>query len=284
MNPSVRQIFVFLVLLCLFSAIADALIVHMHQGNLMTSRFIMCCPAVAALATCAIFRLDLSTLGWRRPSGRWFALSYCLPVLYAFPVYLFAWLAVPHSFALKVFEAATASSYDLARRPIFGTFGVGVPLLLTVGMIATITWALGEELGWRGFLLPRLVSCLGFTRGCLVSGLIWAVWHYPDLLWGDYNAGTNPRFATACFTLMVIAMAFPLGWLRLRTRSVWPCALLHASHNVFIQGIFDALTANVGRERYITTEFGAGLVLTLGATALYFWGRRAEVRITPEAA
>jgi uncharacterized protein len=57
--------------------------------------------------------------------------------------------------------------------------------------------------------------------------------------------------------------------------------VLHASHNLFIQAIFDRITAPVGRTLYITTEFGAGMVLTVGACALYFWTRRKEVSQAP---
>ncbi len=78
---------------------------------------------------------------------------------------------------------------------------------------------------------------------------------------------------------MVIADSYILGWLRFKSGSLWTAAVLHASHNLFIQAIFDGMTAPVGRVLYVTTEFGAGLVLTVGAFALYFWTRRAEVSL-----
>jgi membrane protease YdiL (CAAX protease family) len=83
---------------------------------------------------------------------------------------------------------------------------------------------MGEEIGWRGFLLPRLVSQFDFTVGCLLSGCIWAVWHYPGLLFADYNAGTNPVYALTCFTLMLIGDSYVFGWMRLRSNSIWPAA------------------------------------------------------------
>jgi membrane protease YdiL (CAAX protease family) len=125
-----------------------------------------------------------------------------------------------------------------------------------------------------------LVEQTGFTWGCLLSGSIWAMWHYPGLLFADYNAGTRPAFALTCFTLMVIADSYILGWLRLKSGSLWTGAILHASHNLFIQAIFDRMTAPVGRVLYVTTEFGAGLVLTTGACALYLWTRRNELAKT----
>ena len=63
-------------------------------------------------------------------------------------------------------------------------------------VIFEAVWSLGEELGWRGFLFPRLQQRFGFHGACLISGLIWAVWHYPEILWTDFKAGTNAVFAS----------------------------------------------------------------------------------------
>lgn len=269
-HSSTRPVWIFLAVLVVFSAISDLISIHLAHPNPMTDRFIMWCPAFATFLTCGICRIKLTTLGWRWPAPRWLALAYFVPLLYALPVYVVTWLAVPGSFDPTTYMQNIAGSYNLAAAPVFGTFAVGLPLTVTVGMIASVTWALGEEIGWRGFLLPRMASRFGYTG----ASLIWAVWHYPTLLFGTYNAGTNPVYAVACFTLSVVAMSFATSWLRLRTHSVWPCALIHASHNTFVQGVFDPLTANTGVARYLTTEFGAGLALAIAVTAYLFWARR----------
>lgn len=262
-----RQIWIFLAAVCFFSAMSDTLRIHVDHQNPMLDRFAMWGPTGAAVITCWICRIDIRTLGWQWPSTRWLVLGYCVPPLYAAVAYLCVWAFVPQAFALDAFMSAVAGAYNLADYKVFGTFVVGIPLLLTVGVIASLTWALGEELGWRGFLFPRLMGRFGFRGACLISGLIWAVWHYPGLVWGHYNAGTNPVYALTCFTLSITAAAFISGWLRLRSGSVWPCALLHASHNLFVQSIFDGLTAKTGPVLYLTTEFGLALTLTTGLAA-----------------
>ena len=110
--------------------------------------------------------------------------------------------------------------------------------------------------------VPSAPPAVGFHGACLISGAIWAVWHYPGLLWADYNAGTNAVFAIGCFTVSITAMAYIMGYLRTCSDSIWPCVLLHATHNTFVQGLFDPLTAPTGWPKYITTEFGAGLAVT----------------------
>lgn len=286
MKPLAKQILTFLCLVFLFSSLPYFLMItsgHIGSGNGLVVRLVMWCPAAAAFSTCALLGIDTRTLGWNWRPIRFEALGYLLPLLYAIPVYVVVWIAVRGSFGLGAFEKEAAESLSLPSSPHLATFGLMIPLLATLGVIGSLASALGEEIGWRGFLLPRLTGQFGFTAGCTVSGLIWAAWHYPGLLWADYNAGTNPKYALACFTAMVVAMAFIMGWLRLKSGSLWPCAMLHASHNLFIQAILDRITAPAGRALYYTTEFGCGLVLTIGATAVYFWSRRGELAETARA-
>lgn len=282
MRPIAKQIVLFLLLVFLFSSLSYTLTVSKHNlgvGGGQLVRLLMWCPAFAAFATCALCRIDLASLGWKWRPAKYEFMGYIVPVIYALPVYVVCWIAIQGSFHLDAVEAGAAKSFGLTNSPNLALFGLQLPLFASVGVIASLASATGEEIGWRGFLLPRLTSQFGFTLGCFFSGCIWAVWHYPLLLWANYNAGTSPAYALTCFTLMVIGCAFIMGWLRLRSGSLWPCAMLHASHNLFIQGIFDRLTAPVGRALYVTTEFGAGLVLTVGATAVFFWLRRKEVTI-----
>ena len=227
----------------------------------------MWCPGSAAVVTCLLLHVPVARLGFKRPAQRFIWLSYFLPLFYATPVYVFTWIVIHGSFAPKPYDAMMAGQYGLANWPALGTLGVALPLLFTINVVSTITWALGEELGWRGLMFPTLLERVGFHGACLITGIVWAAWHYPGLIWADYNAGTDARFAITCFTLMVIAMSYVSGYLRLRSRSVWPSVLIHATHNTFIQGIFDPLTAAAGWAKYMTSEFGLGLAIAMVITA-----------------
>jgi hypothetical protein len=55
---------------------------------------------------------------------------------------------------------------------------------------------------------------------------------------------------------------------------VWPAAILHASHNLYVQAFFDRVTVDTGPTKWITGEFGAGLALAFIALALLFWRAR----------
>jgi membrane protease YdiL (CAAX protease family) len=280
MPPAARQILAFLALAFAFSSIPYALIIHsghLASGGGMAVRFIMWCPALAALATCALFRIDLATLGWNWRPAKYVGLAYLLPWLYALPVYVACWLVIRGSFAFSAYAARAATSWGFDKSPGFPAWALAILLTAAIGITGSLSTALGEEIGWRGFLLPRLTGHFGFTIGCLFSGLIWAVWHFPLLLFADYNSGTDKRYALACFTVMIIGSSFQMGWLRLKSGSLWPCAMLHASHNLIIQSILDQLTTQSGAALYVTTEFGFGLALTCAAVAVFFWIRRREV-------
>lgn len=278
-----KQILVFLILAFGFSCLPYYLIIHsghLRVGNGMGGALIMWCPALAALVTCALLRIDVARLGWKWRPTRYQVWSYVIPILYALPVYVAAWALIRGSFAFSDFAKQTGTAFGFPHHPTTATLLLAIPAYGTVGVISGMARALGEEIGWRGFLFPRLAAQAGFTWGCVLTGCIWAVWHYPVLLFADYNAGTPPAYALACFTLMVIAAAFIWGWLRLKSDSLWTSVILHASHNVFIQAIFDGMTKPAGRTLYITTEFGVGLVVTMWVVALYLWTRRGELSST----
>ncbi len=275
-----RQILVFIACVAAFSSVPYFFIIHsghLAAGNGLMVVGLMWCPAFAAFATCGFFRIDIASLGWKWRPFRYEVWAYLVPIFYAFPVYAVTWLFIGGSFQFAAFAAPLGAAFGFPHWPRTIALLVALPTYASVGVIGSMAHTLGEEIGWRGFLLPRLVGRLGFTLGCFVSGCIWAVWHYPALLLADYNSGTTPIYALSCFTIMVIGDAYVFGWFRLKSGSLWPAAILHASHNLFIQAIFDRMTRQSGKPLYITTEFGAGLALTVGACAIYLWTRRREV-------
>ncbi len=151
----------------------------------------------------------------------------------------------------------------------------------TISMARSASSALGEESGWRGFLAPRLVPQFGFTAGALLLGAIWTLWHMPLILFGSYNQGAPAWITLPCFTVPTVSHAVILTWLRMKTRSVWPCAILHASHNLFIQSVFTPLTGSHGAvTAYTIGEFGLCVPLLVMGLAVWFWSRRAEALAT----
>lgn len=95
--------------------------------------------------------------------------------------------------------------------------------------------ALGEELGWRGFLLPKMIAG-GVPHPYLASGIVWAAWHLPLIAFGGfYHQASDTLLVALAYATSIIAMNFVISELRVRSGSVWVAALLHASHNFFFQ-------------------------------------------------
>jgi Type II CAAX prenyl endopeptidase Rce1-like len=78
----------------------------------------------------------------------------------------------------------------LRASPIVSTM-VYILLAGSFGLVKSLASALGEEIGWRGFLVPELFKNIGFTGTALISGVVWACWHYPLLIWSDAAVGVG---------------------------------------------------------------------------------------------
>ena len=218
---------------------------------------LMWCPGTAAMVTCLIFRRNLRGLGWGWGKSRYQATAYLLPIGYGLVAYGAVWLL-----GLGGFDESFTRSW--------------LPWLL-LGTLLNCFAALGEEIGWRGFLVPRLAVLTGFTNVSLISGFIWALWHMPLILFADYNAGAPGWYSLLCFAVMVIASSFVYAWLRLKSGSVWTGMFLHASHNFWIQGFYDPLTIDRGFTNYLTGEFGAALAIVFVILGYWYWRRRNEL-------
>ena len=102
---------------------------------------------------------------------------------------------------------------------------------LLLGPLINVIFTMGEELGWRGFLLPRLLP-LGQWKALLVSGLIWGIWHAPAIAQG-HNYPDHPILGILLMTVFCILIGIIIGWMYLNTRSPWVAALAHGSLNAW---------------------------------------------------
>jgi membrane protease YdiL (CAAX protease family) len=240
---------------------------------------LMWSPALAAILTKWIFAESVRELGWRWAGDRYLRLAYLIPLLYLLPVYSAVWISGLGGLNATTYVQSVAKNYGLSTLPAPLACAAFVLIAVTAGFIAKAGRALGEEIGWRGFLVLELYKVIGFTGAGLVSGVMWAFWHYPIILYSNYNAGTPTWYALACFTVFIVAVGFIAAWLRLRSESVWPAVILHASHNMFLQMIFTPMTTNTGHTAYVIDEFGVGLVITAVAGAFIVWNRRGELEL-----
>ncbi|PTL84540.1 CPBP family intramembrane glutamic endopeptidase [Vitiosangium sp. GDMCC 1.1324] len=98
-----------------------------------------------------------------------------------------------------------------------------------LGPFLNLPFTFGEEWGWRGYLLPRLLP-LGQWRALVLVGVIWGLWHAPLILLG-YNYPQHPVLGVLLFTVVCVLLSLLLGWMRLATGSIWSAVLAHGSLN-----------------------------------------------------
>jgi membrane protease YdiL (CAAX protease family) len=253
-----REIGVFLILTAALSALAYVPIVH--AGTLggpqsKLAALLMLAPGSAAVITYLIFERNLRPIGWRLGKLQYLLLALILPAGYCLAEYGLAWLV----------------GWGRYNRQFPSGFSAVLLSLLFNGTLS----ALLEEIGWRGFLVPKLVEVTSFTNTTLITGLIWALWHYPLIIYSDVRLGNTPLpYALLCFTAFTVGLSFPLSWLRLKSGSVWTAALLHGSHNAFMLHVFNVLTTDTGRTWLLLGEYGLVTAVIGSILAIIFWTLR----------
>lgn len=253
-----KPVLMFLGITLALSAILYIPIIGMGMGvQGLLNLGIMWCPGLAALITSTICYKSIKGLGWHWGKTRWQLLSYFLPFGYAGVVYGLVW-----TLGLGQLDLFALSDMVTVQ---------GVVSLLVLAIIGANIGALGEEIGWRGFLTPELGKDMGWIRVSLFTGGIWVLWHTPLILFSDYHSGSPIWLGWLCFAVMVMGTNFAYTWLRLKSGSLWTGVLLHGGHNFIIQAVLDPLTLSTGATSYITTEFGFGLAIAGVIVGLIFW-------------
>ncbi len=173
--------------------------------------------------------------------------------------------------------------------------GVSYPLYALISVISSLTYAplintfvaLGEEIGWRGFLYPQLKARFGRTKGWLLGGAIWGAWHWPLIWLIGYEYGTaagNPAgYAGFPVTGMLLFCVITTGWgilhdrLYERSGSIWLPALFHGAVNAAATLPLTVCLPNTGSARLLgPAPMGilAGLPFLAAAALLLIRGEK----------
>jgi membrane protease YdiL (CAAX protease family) len=153
-----------------------------------------------------------------------------------------------------------------------GQFPANFPIFVVTMLFNGTLSALLEEIAWRGFLIPKMLELTSFTKTALITGLIWAFWHYPLIIFTNVRLGNPPLvYSLVCFTIFAVGVSFATAWLRQKSGSVWPAALLHGSHNVFMLHVFNSLTTDTGGTWLLLGEYGVVTAAMGLLLAMLFW-------------
>ena len=143
--------------------------------------------------------------------------------------------------------------------------------------------ALGEEIGWRGFLYPQLKEKFGRKKGWLLGGAIWGAWHWP-LIWligYEYGAATGneagylgfPIVGMLLFCVITVGLGILHDYLYEKSESIWVPAIFHGAFNAAATIPFTVCLANTGSFRLLgpaPTGLLAAVPLLTIAAVLFF--------------
>lgn len=107
---------------------------------------------------------------------------------------------------------------------------------ILIGPIINIIFTLGEEIGWRAYLLPKLCKQFSVQKSIIISGIIWGIWHGPIIAMGhNYGVGYAGAPWLGIFAMIVFCLFVGsyLSYLTLKTKSVIPAAIAHSAINAF---------------------------------------------------
>ena len=190
-------------------------------------------PGIAAILTTLIVQkkpfksLNLNRLGPKRYYlWAWF-LPTILVVLGGLFTLLFSLANLDLEFTLMRSALSSAPGGDAI--PVGLVILIQIAFAILLAPFINVIFALGEELGWRGFLLPNLLP-LGQWKAIIISGVIWGIWHAPAVAQG-LNYPGYPVLGIFMMIVFCVLLGTILSWLYLNTKSPWVAALAHGAIN-----------------------------------------------------
>lgn len=205
---------------------------------------------------------------WGGAAGtRAIAVAAAMPLFVGFAAYGIAWSSGLATFKPPILPGAVLGMHFVSAEGTSMRFFQCLGVMLALGALQACMYTAGEEIGWRGYMLTRLIDAK-VPAPILVSGLVWGLWHVPLIVSGQYASGPHPFLSVGLFVVGIVAGGYVFAWLRLSSGSIWPCIWGHGAWNAIIQGAFDKSTAApsiwVGESGVLT----AGM-LVLFAVVLY---------------
>ncbi len=194
---------------------------------------VMLCPAIAHILTrwltkeeFAVVGQDSMMLGITFKDKKW---KYFLFAM------LIPWLITEISCAITLFRYPDVFDADyLSSLGMDSRIAYIYPLVMIINGSVINFAAFGEEFGWRGYMMPKMIKLWGTKPAIIAGGIIWGIWHAPLTVAG-HNFGTDyPGFPFVGIAIMCLFCTFigmMLTYVTIKSGSIWPAAIMHAVTN-----------------------------------------------------
>ena len=226
-------------------------------------------PGISAILTSLIFKDKIRDYGWKPGKFKFLGYAYILPFVVSIIGYGLVWIT-----GFAEFTTEEVVNYRWAEYLGFSLpapFIVGFLSKMILFSLIALIFVVGEEIGWSGFLTPKLLKISSVPVASLIVGIYWSVWHYPAIIGGFYGTGTPLWIALPGFTIVLTGASFIRTVLISKSKSLWTGTLLHVSHNVILMSIFWEMTVKKGYAGYLVSEKGVFLGIIYIIIAIIFW-------------
>ena len=239
------------------------------------AQILMWVPGLLAIGMRIVTKEGFKNAGLRIGKLKYYPLAIFLPVLITF-LYMFISLGLGlsgYNSELINFKGGWVS-FGKGIGMVLGTnsqtvvcFILNFIVTMIFGSVFAGILTMGEELGWRSYLLPKMTHNFGLMKGILLIGVIWGYWHFPIILMG-YNFPQYP--VLGAFILMpfsTVCLGTISGFLYFKSESLFPAVLFHSSVNLSM-GLVEALllTKNLGMDLlhlFLWAVFALGFLVML---------------------
>jgi uncharacterized protein len=186
-------------------------------------------------------------------------------------------VAVLGPMAIIAVSFGVAAAFGVVRFPGPGPgLGVAVVNLAVTTIIFGVVF-LGEEIGWRGYLLFRLAEITSGRRAAVLTGAFHAIFHLPLLVLTTTYQSEGNRWIVVPMVMVTLTLAGVwYGWLRLWSGSIWPVSLSHSAFNNLMETVAGvAIVTSPATMAYVTTETGVATMIIMVLVAGFLLTRRA---------
>ncbi len=246
MNEKKRVLSYLVIVFVLTYAIEISVCLLVPQFYSFAAGAAMFIPALSALIVCRGLSKERAGILWKpeiKKSIGWFLLAWFFPVILTALCGAFYFLIFPSTFSKDIPGFISALEQQGVQITDGTIQGVPISMMFLIQVISAVIFApfinavlaIGEEIGWRGFLTPSLERLLGRRPALIVSGVIWGIWHAPLIVLIGYEYGTGyfgePWLGVIAFAYITTLLGILLSFIYDKSRSILAPALFHGAFN-----------------------------------------------------
>lgn len=265
-----KQIITFFIVISILTTVV--FILMFTNGSESTGAFgalMMLVPGISAIISSLIHKDKIKEYGWKLGKTKYLLYAFLFPIIIGLIAYGLSWIS-----GLTDFYTDEVVNYKWSRMLGFESPApviIGIFSKIILGSLMFGLFILGEEIGWSGFLTPKLLKVTSIPITSLIVGIFWAIWHFPAIIGGVYGYNTPLWISLPSFTLLFIGLSFFRTYYISKSKSLWIGFFIHLCQNLILVGILNDLTVKTEFSAYFVSETGIITGISAILIAIIFW-------------